>query len=79
MFVALCIEEDDTTVIEVEGGTCAFVVLDSMPSLPITPDAFDDDDGLLVAMRVDLFKQFVLLDINVSQFYFKRCGVRGEG
>jgi hypothetical protein len=66
MFVALGIEEHDATVIEVEGGACAFVVLDSMPSFPITPDVLNDDDRPLVAMRVELFKLFVLLNINAS-------------
>ena len=51
MFVALGIEEDDATVIQVERGACARVVLDSVPGLPVAPNALDDDDGLLVAVR----------------------------
>jgi hypothetical protein len=54
MFETLGVEEDDATIIEVEGGTCTLVMFDSMPGFPITEDAFDDDDGLLVKMRIKL-------------------------
>ena len=54
MFVALGVEEHDATIVEVEGGACPRVLFDSMPHLPIAPDTFDDDDGLLIAMGVEL-------------------------
>ena len=55
MFVTLGIEEYDATIIEVEGSACTAVMFDSMPRLPVAPDALDDDDRLLVAMGVELF------------------------
>ena len=70
MFVALGIAEHDATVVEVEGGACTRVVLDGVPSLPVTPDALDDDDGLLIAVGVELFQLCALLYIDTR--YIKR-------
>ena len=54
MFVALGIEEHDATVVEVERGAGTCVVLYSVPSLPVAPDTFYNDDGLLVAVSIEL-------------------------
>ena len=67
MLVALGIAEYDATVVEVEGGACTRVVLDSVPSLPVAPDAFDDDDGQLIAAGVELFKLLMLLYLYTRQ------------
>ena len=68
MFVALGIEEYDATVVEVEGGACTRVVLDSVPSIPITPDTFYNDDGQLITVGVELFKLCMLFYLDTSQF-----------
>ena len=67
MFVALDIEEHDATIVEVEGGACTRVVLDGVPSLPVAPDAFDNDDGLLIAVGVELLKLLMLLYLALGQ------------
>ena len=66
MLIALGIAEYDATIVEVEGGACTRVVLDGVPSLPVTPDALDDDDGLLIAVGVELLKELMLLDLDTS-------------
>ena len=72
MFVALCIAEYDTTVVEVEGGACTRIVLDGVPSLPVAPDAFDNDDGLLIAVGIELLKLLMLLYLDTCQVNIKR-------
>ena len=72
MFVALCIAEYDATVVEVEGGACTRVVLDGMPSLPVAPDAFDNDDRLLIAVGVEQLKLLMLLYLDTYQINIKR-------
>ena len=67
MLIALGIAEYDATIVEVEGGACTRVVLDSMPSLPVAPDAFDNDDGLLIAVGVELLKLLMLLYLDMRQ------------
>ena len=67
MLIALGIAEYDATIVEVEGGACTRVVLDSMPSLLVVPDAFDDDDGLLIAVGVELLKPLMLLYLDMRQ------------
>jgi len=65
MLIALGIAEYDATVVEVKGGACMRVVLDSVPSLPVAPDAFDDDDGLLIAVGIELLKLLMLLYLDM--------------
>ena len=67
MFVALCIAEYDATVVEVEGCAYTRVVLDGMPSLPVAPDAFDNDDRLLIAVGVEQLKLLMLLYLDTRQ------------
>ena len=67
MLIALGIAEYDATIVEVEGGACTRVVLDSMPSLPVVPDAFDNDDGLLIAVGLELLKLLMLLYLDMRQ------------
>ena len=74
MLIALGIAEYDATVVKVEGGASTCVVFDSVPSLPVAPNALDDDDGLLVAVGIELLKLCMLLYLDTSQFYVR---VRG--
>ena len=67
MLIALGIAEYDATIVEVEGGACTRVVLDSMPSLPVAVNTFDNDDGLLIAVGVELLKLLMLLYIDTRQ------------
>ena len=69
MFVALSIEEYNATIVKVEGGACTRVVLDCVPSLPVAPKALNNDDGLLIAVGVELLKLLMLLYLDTSQFY----------
>jgi hypothetical protein len=56
MLIALGIAEYDATIVEVEGGACTGIVLDSVPSLPVAVNTFDNDDRLLPAVGVELLK-----------------------
>ena len=67
MLVTLGIAEHDATIVEVEGGACTGIVLDSMPSLPVAVNTFDNDDGLLIAVGVELLKLLMLLYIDMRQ------------
>ena len=69
MLVALGIEEHDATIVQVEGGASARIMFNSVPSLPVAPDALDNDDGLLIAVGVELLKLLMLLYLDTSQFY----------
>ena len=64
MLVTLGIAEHDATIVEVEGGACTGIVLDSVPSLPVAPDAFDNDDRLLIAVGVEQLKLLMLLYLD---------------
>ena len=72
MFVTLGIEEHDTAIVEVEGGAGARVVLYSVPSLPVAPDTFYNDDRLLIAMGIELLQLCILFYLNTSQLYWER-------
>ena len=74
MFIALGIAEYDATVVEVEGGAAACVVLDGVPGLPVAPDAFDDDDGLLVAVGVEGIKGVFYLDMSQLKWFVAKVG-----
>ena len=65
MLIALGIAEYDATVVEVEGGACTRVVLNGLPGVPVAPDAFDDDDGLLIAVGIELLKLLMLLYLDM--------------
>ena len=67
MFVTLGIEQYDATVVEVEGGACACVVFDGVPSLPIAPDTFYNDDGLLVTVGIELLQLRMLLYLDMCK------------
>ena len=69
MLVALDIEEHDATIVQVEGGASTRIMFNSMPGLPVTPDALDNDDGLLIAVVIELFKLCMLLYLDTRQFY----------
>ena len=45
MLIALGIAEYDATIVEVEGGACTGVVLDSMPSLPVAVKRYVPNDN----------------------------------
>ena len=68
MFVPLGIEEYDATIVQVEGGACACILLNSVPSIPLAPDTFYNDDGLLIAEGIELFKLCMLFYLDTSQF-----------
>ena len=72
MLVALGIEEHDATIVQVEGGASARIMFNSVPGLPVAPDALDNDDGLQIAVVIELFKLCMLLYLNTSQFYLER-------
>ena len=78
MFVALDIEEHDATIVEVEGGACTRVMLYGMPNMPVAPNALYNDNGLLIAVGVELFKLCILFYLDTSQFYVRVRGCEGE-
>ena len=69
MFVALGIEEHDATIVKIEGGAGVRVVLDSVPSMPVSPDALDNDNGLLIAVCIEVLQLCKLFYLDTSQFY----------
>ena len=66
LFVAPVIEKNDATVVKVESDARTSVVLNGMPGRPIAPYTLNDDDGLLVAVSIELLKSFLLFYLNAG-------------
>ena len=65
----MCIEQDDTAVVEVKGDDDPLVLRHALPLFLVPPDALHYDNRLVIAFWQQLVPCHDILHFNASQFH----------